>query len=53
MWLRNLTLLALVAVGTTGCNAIGSIFRAGFWVGIIIVVVILGLVGMVVSRARR
>lgn len=49
----NLFSLLLVAVFATGCEAIASIFEAGMWFGIIIVVVILGLVGLLVGRARR
>lgn len=49
---RNLVLLALFAVGVSGCEAIAGIFRAGFWVGIILVLLILGLIGFFV-RGRR
>jgi hypothetical protein len=51
--LRNLFALAILALGTTGCEAIASIFRAGMWVGILIVVLVLALVGLVIGRARR
>jgi hypothetical protein len=51
--LRNLYLLILVAITATGCDAIASIFQAGMWVGVLIVVVILGLIGLVVGRTRR
>jgi hypothetical protein len=53
MQLRNLLMTVLVALTMTGCDAIAGIFRAGFWVGIILVVLILALIGAVVSRSRR
>jgi hypothetical protein len=49
---RNIVLLAILAVGVSGCDAIAGIFRAGFWVGIILVLLILGLIGFFV-RGRR
>lgn len=48
------TLLLLVLTLTlTGCEAIATIFEAGFWVGVIIVVLVVGLIGFLVSMARR
>lgn len=43
---RITTLLALLLVtaSTTGCEAILGIFEAGFWVGIIVVVIVLALI---------
>jgi hypothetical protein len=46
-------LVILLTTTLTGCELIGDIFAAGFWVGIVVVVAILALVGFVVSRARR
>ena len=45
-------LLLVLATTLTGCEAIGAIFEAGVWVGIIIVLVVLGLVGFLFSRFR-
>jgi hypothetical protein len=50
---RSILFLVLIASTLSGCDAIASIFRAGFWVGIIAVLVVLGLIGLVVSRTRR
>ena len=50
--LRTLLLLVL-AVTATGCEAIGTIFEAGLWVGAIVVLLILGVIGLVVSKLRR
>lgn len=41
--------LAAVLYGTTGCRAIEGIFKAGVWVGVVIVAALL-LVGFGVSR---
>jgi hypothetical protein len=49
----SLLFLLLVTLTLGGCDAIVSIFEAGFWVGVVVVLVILGLIGLVVSRARR
>lgn len=52
-------LLATFAVAATiiillpGCQAIGDIFKAGVWSGIIIVVVIIGLILYFISRAGK
>jgi len=53
---RRLLLLLLVIVSTgalSGCRAITAIFEAGMWVGMIMVVIVLVLVGVVVSMLRR
>lgn len=48
---RLLTLL-LLTMGATGCRLAGGIFKAGFWSGIIVVVlVVVGLV-FLVTKAR-
>jgi hypothetical protein len=43
---RTTTLLALflATVSMTGCEAIATIFEAGVWVGVIIVVIVLALI---------
>jgi hypothetical protein len=40
------TLLALflVAISSTGCEAIATIFEAGVWVGVIIVVILIAVI---------
>jgi hypothetical protein len=45
------TLFATLALA--GCEVIGTIFEAGMWVGVILVLVIVGIVGFVISRFRR
>ena len=42
----------LLAVFTSGCAVVGGIFKAGFWSGIIIVVLIVAALLFVVAKAR-
>jgi uncharacterized membrane protein YcjF (UPF0283 family) len=44
----TLLVLFLIAIGTSGCEAIATIFEAGIWVGVIIVVIILVVIGALV-----
>ena len=46
-----LGLIAAAALG--GCEVVGTIFEVGMWVGIIIVVAIVALIGFIVSKFRR
>jgi hypothetical protein len=48
---KHLTLAAMIATlyGATGCRAIEGIFKAGVWVGVVIVAALL-LVGFGISR---
>jgi hypothetical protein len=48
----RLLLLILLTVTAAGCAAIGGIFKAGFWAGIIVVVLVVGLIGVVVAKMR-
>ena len=43
----------LLLVSLAGCSAIAGIFKAGFWVGIIIAVVIVGGLFMLIGRRSR
>ena len=43
----TLALFAIIAVVVPGCQAIADIFKAGVWVGIIIVVVIVVLIAAI------
>ena len=50
----NMALLMLVfAVTFTSCEAIGGIFKAGIWVGIIIVVIIVAIIFWLISKAKK
>ena len=46
------TLLAL-SITLTSCEAIGGIFKAGMWVGVIVVVGIVALVLWLLGKARK
>jgi uncharacterized membrane protein YkvI len=46
------TLLLTLSIFVAGCQAIADIFQAGFWVGAIIVLVIVAIIGWLVSRGR-
>jgi len=52
----NLILIALVLMSSfllTSCEAIGDIFGAGMWAGVIIVVLIIALVLWLIGKARK
>ena len=43
----RLLLVVLLAISVAGCEIVGGIFKAGFWVGIIIaVVIVIGVVAL-------
>ena len=47
MSLMRLLLIVLLAVITAGCSAVAGIFKAGFWVGMIVAaVVVVGIVAL-------
>jgi hypothetical protein len=37
----------------SGCEVIGGIFKAGVWVGILVVVAVIGLIIWLVTRGKR
>lgn len=47
------TLLSILALQLTGCEAIGTIFRAGMWVGVFGIVAVAVLVWLAVRLVRR
>ncbi|MBX9850427.1 MAG: hypothetical protein K2X86_01565 [Cytophagaceae bacterium] len=46
-------LLYLAAFTLSSCEVIGGIFKAGFWVGIITVGLIVGLIIFIMGKMRR
>jgi hypothetical protein len=48
----QLFLAAVVILTLGGCEAIGLIFEAGVWVGVIVVVAVVAIIAFVVSRFR-
>lgn len=47
------TILIALATTLTSCEMIGGIFKAGMWVGVIIVVAIIALVLWLISKVRK
>jgi|GraSoiStandDraft_24_1057298.scaffolds.fasta_scaffold554142_2 uncharacterized membrane protein YkvI len=48
-----LPLLTAAIAMTSGCAAIESIFKAGVWVGVIVVVLVVALAAMMLGLFRR
>ena len=46
-------LIVFISVVLPGCQAIGDVFKAGVWSGIIIVVLIIALILYFVTRGRK
>lgn len=51
--LMRLVLLVILAMAASGCEVIGTIFKAGMITGVIAVVVVVIVVALVVSKLRR
>lgn len=45
--------IVLISIVLPGCQAIGDIFKAGVWSGIIIVVLIIALILYFINRGRN
>jgi hypothetical protein len=45
-------LFVLLTMTLSSCQAIADIFSAGVWVGVILVVVVIGVIGFIISRMR-
>jgi len=46
-------MLVCLMMTLSGCQAIADIFKAGVWVGIVIVLVVIFLIVFLVSRAKK
>jgi hypothetical protein len=49
--LLRLELLIILAMATAGCQLVEGVFKAGMWVGILLVVVVVGIVFMLFGRS--
>jgi TRAP-type C4-dicarboxylate transport system permease large subunit len=49
----NYVLLAVLMFAMSSCEAIGDIFKAGIWTGLLLVAVVIALVIWLISRFRR
>jgi Rrf2 family protein len=45
-------LLLLSTVALTGCEVIGDIFKAGVWVGVVLVMLVIGIIVWLVTRSK-
>lgn len=43
----------LLVTTLSGCEIIGDIFEAGVWVGVLVVVAIIGVIIWLIGRARK
>jgi hypothetical protein len=50
--LGRIVLLVSLGITTAGCEVIGNIFQAGMWVGVIMVVLVIGAIAFVASKFR-
>jgi len=48
-----MALMVVMALLCSSCQAIESIFKAGVWVGIIIVVVIIAIIFWLINKAKK
>lgn len=55
--MRNNAALVMLFLASTfllsGCEALGDIFKAGMWVGVVVVVLIIALVLWLIGKMRR
>jgi hypothetical protein len=49
-YILNISLLIMLMLSFTGCQLIGDIFRAGVWVGIIIVIIVIALLVWIIRK---
>jgi hypothetical protein len=49
--LLRLELVVLLAMMSAGCQLVEGVFKAGMWVGILLVVVVVGIVFMLFGRS--
>jgi len=48
--LTRILLIVLLAVTISGCAAVAGIFKAGFWTGLIIAVIVVVIIGALIGR---
>ena len=49
----NMSFLVLFSLLVSGCDAIAGIFKAGVWVGIIGVVILVALILWLIGKAKK
>jgi hypothetical protein len=50
--LYQTSLILMMSLFVGGCEAIAGIFRAGFWVGAILVILVIGIIAWVMGRGK-
>ena len=50
--LSRVALLVVLGMSSAGCQVVGDIFQAGMWVGVIVVVLVLGGIAFLASKFR-
>jgi hypothetical protein len=50
--LLSVSLILLLATQVAGCELAAGIFKAGVWVGVIMVVLVVGLIAWLVTRVK-
>jgi hypothetical protein len=54
-WLVRVLMVAVLVAASmslSGCEVVGGIFKAGMWVGVIFVVLIIAIVGFIAAKIR-
>ncbi len=49
----SIALLLFITALITSCEAIGDIFKAGVWMGIIIVVLVVAIIFWLINKAKK
>ena len=49
----SIAILTSLLFCISGCQAIGNIFKAGIWVGVLVVFAVVGIVLLVVAKAKK
>lgn len=48
-----ISLLFIILLSLSGCELVAGIFKAGVWVGVILVVLIVGVILWLIGKARN
>jgi len=51
--IKFIIVLLFTGVLYAGCEVIGDIFKAGVWVGILLVVAVVAVIALVVGKAKK
>jgi len=49
----DIFMLTLTALALSGCAAVEGIFKAGVWVGVLLVIIVLGLIGWAIKSVLK